>query len=139
MKPMSLKSIIALFIMVFIVLLQGIPIVDAASSTIEDNVYLKIRGGLWRFHIVVYNFGDEPVTAYFNISFKSKITGEYDNITHASMVCHPRFRTEFRTNTLYSFATVHVNLTAGDKTLVKTGFVICKIIIFPPHSILKSI
>lgn len=102
------------------------PLINANIA--ENGITLKIRGGVG-YHLIVNNPGNESVIANFHVKFVNIFTQKEIN-DEGIFNALPHLITNFQSNSPYFFSRITAELSAGGKTINRTGFVIMKIVIF---------
>ena len=107
-------------------------VIDIETKThdcLNEDIHIYIRGGFKYYHLIVANYGNDTVNAYFNVTLKSIFTNEI-SIDSGEFDAGPQLTTEFSANSPYFFSYIQANLSVCGKTLTRSGFVIMKFIIF---------
>ena len=129
MRLHKIKTSICIVI-VTLFLLTGITDVNTkAYDCLDEDIHIYIRGGFNSYHLIVTNYGNDTVNAYFNVILKSIFTHEI-SIDSGEFDAGPQLITEFGANSPYFFSYIQANLSVCGKTLTRSGFVIMKFIIF---------
>lgn len=111
-------------------LLTGIIDINTkAHDCLDEDIHIYIRGGFKYYHLIVANYGNDTVNAYFNVTLKSIFTNEI-SIDSGEFDAYPQLTTEFGANSPYFFSHIQANLSACGKMLTRSGFIIVKFIIF---------
>jgi len=127
MIPRVYKTIILMFI---ILMLLITPVMNGSASSINDEIFLVLRGGVG-YHFIVINQKDYEVKGYFNVTTNS---GEVLEKGRFFVPPNGLFRYHGGTLSIIPspFNVIIANLTVDGKMLTRTGLKLFILVIFIP-------